>query len=122
MKLSSVKLLQETVEELGLDLQAIADEHDKYCLNSSTEDEAITWLHSIPIETLSDSLNRERQKPRSKYSLHDMRHKFALRRLHEKKKEELEKLRIDLNIAKIDFILTQIANIENGKYQARSRA
>ena len=111
MKLSNVKTLQETVEELGLDLQAIADEHDQYCLKSSTEDEAIDWLHSMPIETLSDSLNRERQKPRSKYSLHDMRHKFALRKLHEKKKDELERLRIDLNIAKIDFIIAKIERI-----------
>jgi len=121
MKLSSVKALQETVKELGLDLLALAEEHDKYCLNSNTEDEAWRWLHSMPIETLSDSLNNEHKRPRSKYSLHDMRNKFALRKLHEKKKGELEALQIQLNIAKIDLLLGKIASIGDGKYQARSR-
>jgi hypothetical protein len=111
MKLSNVKVLQETVEELGLDLKALAEEHDKYCLNYSTEAEAINWFNSLPIETLSDSLNREYKKPRSKYSLHDMRHKFALRKLHEKKKEELESLKRNLNIAKIDLIISKISKI-----------
>lgn len=115
MKLSNVKVLRETVEELGLDLQAIADEHDQYCLKTSTEDEAINWLHSMPIESLSDSLNNEHQRPRSKYSLHDMRHKFALRKLHEKKKEELDRLKIDLNIEMINSILDKIERIENRK-------
>jgi hypothetical protein len=112
MKLSSVKVLQETVEELGLDLQAIADEHDSYCLKSNTEEDAIKWLHSLPIETLSDSLDKERQRPRKKYSLHDMHHKFALRKLHEKKKDELDKIKTNLNIAKIDSILSKINKIK----------
>ena len=122
MKLSSVKALQETVEELGLDLQALAEEHDKYCFNYSSEDEALNWLHSLPIESLSDSINNECQRPRSKYSLHDMRHKFALRKLHEKKKDELETLQIQLNIAKIDLLIGKIENISDGKSQARNRA
>jgi hypothetical protein len=112
MKLSNVKMLKQTIEELGLDLQAIADEHDKYCLNYSNEAEAMNWFHSLPIETLSDSLNRDYKKPRSKYSLHDMNHKFTLRRLHEKKKEELEKLKIDFNIALIDSIIDKIEKIK----------
>jgi hypothetical protein len=113
MQLSNVNGLRETVEELGLDLQAIADEHDQYCLKASTEDEAINWLHSMPIESLSNSLNMEHQRPRSKYSLHDMRHKCALRKLHEKKKEELDRIKIDLSIAMIDSILEKIERIEN---------
>ncbi|MCK9567666.1 hypothetical protein M0R72_01795 [Candidatus Pacearchaeota archaeon] len=112
MKLSNVNVLRETIDELGLDLQAIADEHDQYCLKTSTEDEAMNWLHSMPIENLSDSLNREHQRPRSKYSLHDMRHKFALRKLHEKKKEELDRLKIDLNIAMIDSIISKIESVK----------
>lgn len=112
MKLSNVKSLQETVEELGLDLQAIADEHDKYCLKTNTEADAIKWLHSLPIETLSDSLDKEHKRPRSKYSLHDMYHKFALRKLHEKKKEELDKLKSNLIIAKIDILLSRILEIK----------
>jgi hypothetical protein len=111
MKLSSVKHLQETVEELGLDLKAIAEEHDRYCFHYSTDDDAMNWLHSMPIETLSDSLNRDNQRPREKYSLHDMRHKFALKRLHEKKKEELEDLKVQLNVAKIDMLLNTIKSI-----------
>ena len=111
MKLSNVKYLQETVEELGLDLKAIADEHDRYCFSYSSDKEAFDWLHSMPIETLSDSINRDKQMPRSKYSLHDMQHKFALRKLHEKKKEELEVLQTQLNVAKIDVLLDKIKKV-----------
>ena len=111
MKLSNVNQLQETVEELGLDLQAIADEHDLYCLKTSSEVEAMAWMHSLPIETLSESLNNERQMPRSKYSLHDMHHKFALRKLHEKRKYELDIIKSQLISAKIDFLLSEIDKI-----------
>lgn len=106
--MTSLKNLSETVEELSLDLKAIAEEHDKYCLNSSSNDETSNWLYSMPIETLSDSINKEFQRPRNKYSLHDMKHKFALRKLHEKKKEELDILKSELNIAKIDNLLSLI--------------
>lgn len=111
MTLSSVKRLQEEVNELGLDLQAIADEHDKYCLTYNTDADAIQWLHSMPIETLSDSLNKEHQRPRVKYSLHDITHKSALRKLHSKKKDELEFIQIQLNIAMIDHLLGVIAKV-----------
>jgi hypothetical protein len=106
MKLSNIDVLEEVVTELGLDLEALAEEHNQYCMNSSiTEEEALNWLHSLPIETLSDSLNKEHQRPRTKYSLHDIHHKSSLRKLHEKKKEELEIYQIKLRVAKIDLLL-----------------
>jgi hypothetical protein len=111
LTMTNLKELSKTVEELGLDLQAIAEEHDRYRLNSSNEDEAMAWLHSLPIENLSDSLNKEHQLPRTKYSLNDMKHKFLLRKLHEKKKEELELLQLELNIAKIDCLIKRIKDI-----------
>jgi hypothetical protein len=107
MKSLNVKILQQNVEELGLDLQALVEEHDRYALTN--EDDAMNWFHSLPIESLSDSLNREHQRPRTRYSLHDMKHKFALRKLHEKKKEELEQLKTVLEIAKIDLVLKNIS-------------
>ena len=59
MKLSNIDVLEEVVTELGLDLEALAEEHNQYCMSSSiTEEEALNWLHSLPIETLSDSLNK----------------------------------------------------------------
>jgi hypothetical protein len=119
MKLLKIEQLQETVEELALDLKALAEEHDLYCFNYSSDKEAIDWLHSMPIETLSDSINRDKQRARSKYSLSDIRHKRALRKLHEKKKDELETLQTQLSIAKIDVILGKIADI--GKSETRSR-
>lgn len=109
MKLSSVKHLQDSVDDLGLDVQAIADEHDQYCLTATNEAEALNWFHSLPIESLSESLNRDHGRPRLKYSLRDMHHKFALRKLHEEKMEELERLKIRLSIAKIDAVLDMIA-------------
>jgi hypothetical protein len=109
--MTNLKALSKTVEELGLDLQAIAEEHDKYCLNSSSEDDAMNWLRSMPIENLRDSLNRDSQRPRERYSLHDMKHKFALRKLHEKKKVEYETLQSKLIITKIDTLITKINSL-----------
>lgn len=108
-----VRKLKKSVRELCLDLQAITEEHDRYVPKGSQE-EIIEWFHSLPIETLLESINREHNLPRTKYSLCDIKHKFALRKLHEKKKEELEQKQIELNIAKIDCVLSKIQGIENG--------
>ena len=105
----NLKQLQETVQELDLDLQAIAEEHDKYCLKTVTDDEAMNWLHSLPIESLKDSLDKEHQRPRSKYSMHDIVHKSALRKLHDKKKNELEIHNCKLNIATLDVLIEKIS-------------
>lgn len=109
-----VKRLQKCVKELNLDLQAILEEHDRYRLKGSDE-EVMNWFHSLPIETLRESCERERGKPRTRYSLHDMRHKFALRRLHEQKCNELVAKQAELNIAKINCILAKIERIQNGE-------
>jgi hypothetical protein len=107
-----VKRLQRSVRELDLDLKAIVEEHDRYRLQGP-DDQVMNWFHSLPIETLAESLDIEHHKPRTKYSLHDMKHKFALRRLHEKKSKELEQKKSELNIAKINLVITQIERIQN---------
>jgi hypothetical protein len=107
-----VKRLQKTVKELDLDLKAIVEEHDRYRLQGP-DDKIMNWFHSLPIETLVESLDREYHKPRTKYSLHDMKHKFALRKLHEKKSKELEQKKTELNLAKINHVLAQIERIQN---------
>lgn len=106
-----VKRLEKSVKELGQDVQAILEEHDRYRLKGSNE-EIMEWFQSLPIETLKESLDRERQKPRTKYSLHDMQHKFTLRKLHEQKTLELECKQTDLIVAKINHVLTQIDRIK----------
>lgn len=107
-----VKKLQRSVNELNLDLEAIQEEHDRYALDVS-KDETIDWFHSLPIESLMESLNLDYKNPRTKFSLKDMKHKFALRKLHEQKKSKLEDEKIRLNVAKIDYILSKIKDIEN---------
>lgn len=107
-----VKRLQKAVKELGLDLEAILEEHDRYRLKGSSE-EVMDWFQSLPIETLRESIDREHKKPRTKYSLHDMKHKFELRKLHELKTKELEQKQSQLNVAKINSILAQIERIKN---------
>ena len=107
--------LKENVEELDLDLKGIVEEHDYYRLDDSKEN-IENWFNSLPIETLKDSLISEHHLPRKRYSLHDMRHKFALRKLYEQKKHELDLEKIQLNIVKIDCVLAQIKGIEkNGR-------
>jgi hypothetical protein len=113
MKLKSdkyIKKLQRNVRELDLDIQAIIEEHDRYVLSGSTK-EIQNWFDSLPIESLKELCDREKHRPRTKYSLHDMKHKFALRKLHDEKQEQLISERSKLNLAKIDFILSQIEKV-----------
>lgn len=111
--MTQLKKLKKNVKELDLDLKAISDEHDRYCLKGS-EEEIMSWFKSLPIETLKESLDREHKHPRSKYSLKDMKHKFELRKLHEKISKERDLKQIELNIAKIDLVLSKIKKIEDG--------
>lgn len=103
-----VKVHQNSLKELKLDLQAIQEEHDKYVLDSSI---GKNWFDSLPIETLKESLDNEKRNPRTKYSLKDMRHKFSLQRLYDKKKEQLDLEQSKLNIARIDYIINQIEKV-----------
>jgi hypothetical protein len=106
-----VKRLQRSVEELGLDLKAILEEHDRYRLKGTNE-EIMDWFQSLPIETLRESCDREHGFPRTKYSLRDMQHNFALRKLHEKKTQEFERKQSELNVARINHVLAQIERVK----------
>jgi len=117
MKLKSdnqVQRLKKSVQELNLDLEAITREHDSYGIKG-TDDEVWDWFHCLPIETLQESLDFEYNKPRMKYSLQDMKHRFVLRKLHETKKNELEQKKSELLLAKIDNLLVKIERIQNGE-------
>ena len=105
----TVKRLEKNIQELTLDLKAIVDEHDRYCWPS--HEQAAAWLESLPIETLHESLERQLGYPRHKMSLHDLRHKFGLRRLHEVTQYELEQTERELRIAKYDRALKKIERI-----------
>ena len=104
-----VKRLTKKVDELLLDLNAIADEHSRYRFGGVAAVES--WINCLPIETLGESINRERGKPRTKIALGDLKHKFGLRKLHDDYQEKLELAEIELNIAKIDKVLEQIGKI-----------
>jgi hypothetical protein len=114
-----LRRLQRSVKELDLDLQAILEEHDRYRLRGSDES-ILNWFESLPIETLCESLDHDHHRPRTRYSLQDMRHKFALRRLHEKKTAELVQKQSELKVAKIDCVLAEIERIQNGEDTRRN--
>jgi hypothetical protein len=101
---TKIKKLERDVQELALDLKAITEEHDHYCFGTNLK-ETEAWFHSLPIETLKESLDRQYGHPRSKPSLQDMKHKFNLRKLHDETQAELLEKQSKLFIAKIDRIL-----------------
>jgi hypothetical protein len=105
-----VSKLQRNVNDLSLDLQAIKEEHDRYTFGSS-KDKVIEWFSSLPIESLLDSIDHEKHKPRTRFNLQDMHHKFALRKLHNQKQDQLERETTKLNIVKIDQIINRINKI-----------
>ena len=101
MRLRKIEKLEKRIQELALDLIAIAQEHDRYQFGQGPQ-AAESWLHSLPIETLNDSIRVERQLPRLKPNLGDLRHKFGLRKLHEKTQHDLEEAQRQLRLARIE--------------------
>jgi hypothetical protein len=104
-----VKKLEKSIQELSLDLKAIIDEHDQYCWPS--HEHAAAWFESLPIETLRESVEREHGEPRHKMSLHDLKHKFGLRRLHEKTQAKLEQKERDLRVVRYEQVIREIERI-----------
>lgn len=107
---AEIKELERCVNDLNLDLQAITQEYDNSIFPGSNE-EILAWFHSLPIETLTESLNFDLNISRTKYSLCNMKHQFILRKLHQRKIEELENKKIELSIAKINSIISIIERI-----------
>lgn len=105
-----VRKLAKKVDELLLDLNAIADEHERYRFGGMAAVES--WINCLPIETLRESVERDHGKPRTKMALGDLKHKFGLRKLHEDYQEKLEQAEIELNVAKIDKVLEQIGKVK----------
>jgi hypothetical protein len=104
--------LYNDVKELSLDLKAIIEEHDRYRLGGNP-DRVEKFFESLPIETLRESIDFDSKCPREKYSLRDMHHKFGLRRYYYQKQHELELKQHQLNIAKIDIIISRIKKVED---------
>jgi hypothetical protein len=119
LKSDNQKVLQKSVRDLDSDLRAITKEHNAYGINGS-EEEIEEWFHCLPIESLRESIDFENKVPRTKYSLQDMKRRFALRKTHEKKKDELEKKKSELQVSKIDDLIACIERIQNGKYTRRN--
>ena len=108
---SEIKRLEREVRELALDIKAIIDEHDSYTIADTTEG-VRQWFNSLPIESLNESLRRERGLPRTRPSLKDIDHRTGLRREHDRTKDAFEKAESDLRIARIELVMARIAKIE----------
>lgn len=108
--LSSKKIrgLQRKAKELSMDIQAIVKEHDSYMIKG----DAKTWLERLSVETLNESLSIEHGVRKEVMPLTAMKHKFGLRKLHEKTQEELIKVQSELRVEKIDILLNRIAQID----------
>lgn len=109
MKLSRTKQIEKEIKKTTLDIKAIMEEHDRYKFKSDKE--AYAFMESLPIETLTDSLNKDLGKPRSRISLKDIPHVNKLHREFDEKQESLKKLKNDLFIAQIDELQEKINNI-----------
>ena len=100
---SRFRKLNKEVKDLNLDLLALVDEYNWYNLGD---------IEKLPIESLYESLRYDKKLIRNKGSLRDFHHKFALKKLYDKKSDELEIQRHELNIAKIDIILEKLYGLE----------
>jgi hypothetical protein len=102
-----IRGLQKKARELSLDIQAIVKEHDSYMIKG----DAKTWLERLSVETLNDSLSIEHGVRRDSLPLAAMKHKFGLRKLHDKVQQELDRVQSELRVEKIDTVLKRIAQV-----------
>ena len=102
-----IQKLEEKVQSLSQDVDAIVGEHERYRLIDQDAENFFSAF-IFPIETLRESLEREHGSARTKYSLKDLRHKFSLGKLHRKTLAELETTQQELRLAKIDGLLETI--------------
>jgi len=107
----NLRRVKRRVKQATLELQMIEEEHDEYRIDGSIED-IEDWFHSLPIESLRESLNQEYGLPRESYSLKDMLMKFGLQREYDSVQENLTQLKRELYIAKIDCVLSEIERIQ----------
>jgi len=110
-KPKSIKGIQNKINELELDLEAIIEEHNKYTLPNSNE--AAKWMNSLPINSLYDSLLCDNDKYTSFFSIRNMHHRPKLRKLFEKTLDEYESLKSELQVKRIDKVLAKIKKVEN---------
>ena len=109
--IEQIKNLQHNINSLNLDIQAIKKEYDKYIFSNS-EDIIMKQITSLPLETLKDFLEYEKNNKRTTYSLKNIKYKSLLRKTHEQKVNELEAEKIKLNEAKINCLQYCIEEIK----------
>lgn len=109
-KPKSIRAIKKAIKELELDLEAIIEEHKKYTF--PTPSEAGNWINSLPINTLKDSISYEKGSFSSFFSIRNMHHRPALAKLFDKKIDEYEQLKSDLQVKQIDATLKKIKDIE----------
>jgi hypothetical protein len=112
LKNDDISSIEKKIEETQNEIQAMVKEHDRNRLDVSNS-ELESWFNSLPIESLKESLDRDRNKPRRSYSLKNMLQKFRIRKQCMKKNDEAARLASKLVVAKSDFILEQIRKIED---------
>jgi hypothetical protein len=105
-----IKKLEKQVKQLAKQAQSIIKEHDSLRLGGD-DSKISNWFFSMPIETLSESLNHDLKKPREKYSLKDLVKKFNLRKQFIKKQQEMDKYASELVTVKVEFLLDKISKI-----------
>jgi hypothetical protein len=99
---NNIKTLKKRIRELSLDLKAISEEYSIY----ESQD-----INRLPIDSLHDSITLQNGNIINRITLKSMHHKSGLKKLYGEKKDELEAIQRELNIAKIDAAMEKINEI-----------
>lgn len=102
-----VRSLKRKVKSLDKDLVAIEKEYQSYSSNQSID----TWIESLSLESLNDSLNIERNISNNKFSLQNFNHQINLKKLYLEYLDILDTVKRDLKVAEIDLTLIKIKEI-----------
>lgn len=103
------KKINRKVRQLARDVSSIISKHNAYSINGVVN--KVTWFERYPIETLFDSLNKDRGIRTSNFSIQDLEEKGKLRRLHYEKIDELAIAQHKRNEAEIDVMLEKVKRL-----------
>jgi hypothetical protein len=108
--MSKIDEITDEMLEISEKLTNLVAEYND-CIPSVTEDRLYEMLHSMPVESLRDSLDIEYNKKTERFSLYEMNKISALRKEKDRLIRSYNSKQIELNIAKIESVMGNIDEV-----------
>lgn len=108
--MSKIDEITDEMLKISERLTNLVAEYDD-CIPNVTEDQLYEMLHSMPVESLRNSLDIEHNKEIKRFSLHEMNKISTLRKEKDQLIMSYNLKQIELNIAKIESVIGKLGEI-----------